>query len=170
MKRKYFLLLVLCVTFPLLIICISFKPDGSKKLRTDGYYYTYDTLRNSTTGEEIVRFWPMFLFDDNTISDLYYHDTMNEFEDYILKKSYKWVKKFSKFGDYSISNDSIYIHLKTYQNKWPDSGTGSVTDNYMKGLVLNDSTFEIVENIFLGDTMKFYGDFKFYFSKFQLKK
>lgn len=152
------------------IIFASFKFDNLVKLRTDGYYYTNDTLTNTQTGQVIVRFWPMFLFDDRTISDLYYHDSKNEFESYIQKKTFKWVKKFSKFGDYRISNDSIFIHIKTYQNKWPDSEIGSTTDSYMKGIVINDSTIDIVEHIFMSDTLRFQGDFIFNFARFQFKK
>ena len=124
------------------------------KLRTDGYYYTYDTLVNTQTNDKIIRFYPIVFFDDQTLADFYWQRSQLDFEILLKRKKYKGIKKFSKFGDYKIVGDSIYIHQRTWSNKFFGNDKGKIVDAYMKCVILNDTTFQMTENIFLGDTMR----------------
>ncbi len=140
----------------------SFIINEDKKLRTDGYYCTYDTIVNSRTNEQRIRFYPMVLFEDKTLSDFYYQNSKEEFDEILARKKYKYFKKYSKFGDYKINGDSIYIHLTTWSNKLPGaSNRGKEVDAFMSGIALSDTTFRIDENIFNGDTIKQNTVFKF---------
>lgn len=133
---------------------LSQNNDRIPSLRTDGYYYSYDTLVNTQTNEIIIRFSPIIFFDDYTLSDFYYQKSQQIFESILRIKKYKWVKKFSKFGDYKIINENIFIHQKTWSNKWFGNNRGKIVDAFMKGVIINDTTFILTENIFLGDTIR----------------
>src|ERR1700687_3643238 len=125
-RKTYFLLFCLIsITF------FSFDNNSITKLRTDGYYYTYDTLVNSRTKETRIRFYPIVLLDDKTLSDFYFQHSQKEFEKTLTRKKYKWVEKYSEFGGYKIIEDSIFIHEKTWSNKWFGSNRGEMVDMFM---------------------------------------
>jgi len=153
----------------IIILILSFSsPIANNQLRTDGYYFTYDTLENTHTGEILIRYYPMILFPDSTLSDFYWQNSKESFENLINSKSYKWTKRFSKFGNYQIKGDSIYIHLRTYENKWFGNKRGPIVDAYMKGIILNDTQYVVTQNIFSGDTILLSTTFNFV--RFELKK
>ena len=103
----------------------------------------------------------MVLFADNTLSDFYYLKSQTEFEDLLATKNLKWVKKYSKSCNYKITGDSIFIHGKTWSDKLFGSWPSKIVNFSMKGVVLSDSSYRIIENIFLHDTIRTSLDFKF---------
>jgi len=147
--------LILSGVFILAALTALKKPTGSNfKLRTDGYYYTYDTVVNTQTNEKIFRFYPIVFFEDQTLSDFYWQKSKLDFEKLIDKKKYSWVKRFSQYGSYKIIADSIYIQEKTWSNKFFGNNRGKIENANLKGIMINDTTFLLTEIIFLGDTIK----------------
>ncbi len=166
MKQTHHIILALFIST---IISLSFSLQPyDKQLRTDGYYFTYDSLENNSTGDLIIRYYPMILYTDSTLSDFYWQESKESFEDRINSKSYKWTKKFSRFGNYQIKGDSIYIHLRTYENKWFGNKRGPIVNAYMKGIINSNTEYTLTENIFAGDTIKMKIPFKFV--QFDLKE
>lgn len=147
----------------------SLPSDTTKFPRTDGYYYTIDTLTNTTTKEIQFRFYPIVFFEDSSFSDFYGNSTQEGFEKHVLRKNYKWIKRFSKFGHYNIDGDSIFLKERTYENRMFEP-RGKLTDAALKGIIVDLNKFLIVENIYREDTLKFSAEFFFKPCEFKNKK
>lgn len=125
--------------------CTSTKK--SFELRKDGYYFSYNRVRHVSNDSIEMKHYAMILYEDSTLSDFYnLSSSKEEFEKILQYQSYNTIKGFSKFGSYQIIGDSIFISLKTQRISGDFYNYDPKLNARMKGVIVSDIEFKIVES------------------------
>lgn len=144
MKKNILLLFILALA----VVQIAFTGiKRSYELRNDGYYFSYDHIKYTSNDSIVMNHYAMILYEDSTLSDFYnLSSSKQEFEKILQYQSYKTIKDFSKFGSYQIIADSIFINLKTQRISGRFENYNPKLNARMKGVIVSDIEFKIVES------------------------
>lgn len=152
----------------ILILAIALVQIGctvvkrSFELRKDGYYFSYDHIKYTSNDSIVMKHYAMILYKDSTLSDFYnLSSSKEEFENILQYQSYKTIKYFSKFGSSQIIGDSIFINLKTQRISGHFENYNPKLNARMKGIIVSDIEFKIVENEIEGTKYSLNHTFKF---------
>lgn len=127
-------------------LCSSCSENKPYKLRTDGYYFSYDRIRFTENDSVAKKHHAMILYEDSTLSNFYHLSSSEEdFLKILDYKSYSELKELSKFGTYKIVGDSIYIDYKTQRISGHFYNYNPQLNAKMKGVIQSHESFKIIE-------------------------